>query len=117
MLEEWHAARHGSPLPECMLPPLGFVVEDERGACAALFCYQSYGVGVAFIDHAFSRPKLSMKKAIEAFWKIMLAIMLACEDTHRLFRVCSNAAIARVLLKMGFQKAPEQNLTNLFYLN
>lgn len=106
MLAAWHAARHASALPEFLLPPLGFVVEDERGALAALFCYQSYGVGVAFLALAFSRPTLSMREAKAAFHLLIHGIILACEDTHKLFRCVTLPAIGRVLKSWGFIADP-----------
>jgi hypothetical protein len=113
MLTAWHSSRHESPLPECLLPPLGFVVEDEHGACAALFCYQSYGVGVAFLAFAFSRPGTSFFVAKRAFNLCMKAIILACEDTHRLFKCVTLPPIGRVLKSWGF--IPDPFISNNYY--
>jgi hypothetical protein len=113
---QWHEARHGYALAVQLLPPLGFMVTDEQGPLAALFCYQSYGVGVAFIDLALSRPGTSFKAAKRAFYLCLQAIILACEDTHKLFRVTCEGPITRVLMAMGFQRAPQAHLDNLYFL-
>ena len=115
-LQAWHEARHGYALSALLLPPLGFVVTDERGPCAALFCYQSYGVGVAFIDLALSRPGTSFAEAKKAFSLCLKAIVLACDETHKLFRISCDKPITRVLSSMGFQRAPQGNLDNLYLL-
>jgi hypothetical protein len=116
MLQGWHESRHGYELAAVLLPPLGFVVELDGVPIAALFCYQSYGVGVAFIDIALSRPGTSFLVAKRAFNLCLQAIILACDDTHKLFRINCDAAITRVLTAMGFKRAPQPHLDNLYFL-
>lgn len=117
-LADWHRARHFSELSPEILPPLGFVVSDENGLLAALFCYQSYGVGVAFIDVALSRPGLSFASAKEAFSMCIAAIILACADTHKLFRIHSGElAITRVLISLGFKRMIQGRGDNLFLIS
>jgi hypothetical protein len=72
-VSSWWEARHGVPLMETLLPPLGIIVEDEKGPCAALWCYECFGVGVCFLEFAISRPgqsvrrtKVAMAMAVEA---------------------------------------------------
>lgn len=115
-LQRWHEERHGYALAAVLLPPLGFIVTDDHGPLAALFCYQSYGVGVAFIDLALSRPGTSFRAAKRAFHLCLQAIILACEDTHKLFRITCEKPITRVLTAMGFRPAPQAHLDNLYFL-
>ena len=63
MVSGWHEARHGVPLPETILPPLGIISEDEHGPVAVWFAYQSLGVGVAFLEACVTRPGLTLQQA------------------------------------------------------
>jgi hypothetical protein len=113
-LSAWHEARHSTPFPAAILPPLGFVVEQGAQPIAALFCYQSFGVGVAFIDIALSRPGLSLAHARRAFFMCLSAIILACADTHKIFRAFPHPAIARILKTMGFSAVSDNPTENLY---
>ena len=108
MLSEWWAVRHPEAFPAALLPPLGVIVLDEDGPACVLFCYESYGVGVAFLELAISRPRMSLEHSTECFKKavescIYLAGKLAQPPgDFRFFRCFTDPGIARILGGMGF---------------
>ena len=106
--EAWWGARHKSSFPAAMLPPLGVVLEDMRGPAAMLWCYESYGVGVAFLEFSITRPGLSLKEArlavrhtIEACC-VLAGSRVQPPAKFRVFRGNTSKTLARELSRMGF---------------
>lgn len=109
MLSGWWDA-HGlkGGFPRALLPPLGIMVSDAEGPCAALWCYESFGVGVAFLEFPVSRPGLSSRRAADAFSTAVTGCMMMAgklaqpPGEYRVFRSCTLPGIARVMQRMGF---------------
>lgn len=112
LAEQWWEARHpGSPLPAALLPPLGVVIEDTVGPAGMLWCYESFGVGVGFLEFPVTRPGLSMRAAGTV---MALAVCACCHlagqstdppGEFRVFRVATPGPIARFLTRLGFRFA------------
>lgn len=124
-LNAWRMHRHSaqSPLAETTLPPLGVVVEDEHGPAGALFCYESFGVGVGILELALSRPGLSVKRAgaVMAF-AVCACVQLAGklvepQGEFRLFRSASPPVIVRFLKRLGFVQADSTPHFTMFLRN
>lgn len=100
----WYEARHGQPLAETILPPLGVIVEDEHGPAGALFAYQSLGIGVAFLECVVSRPGFSPAEAHAILGRCLEGIeaVLRKEDYGILRCFVESDALARALKRHGF---------------
>lgn len=111
MVEEWwsgHAS--GRALVESMLPPVGIVVERDGEPVAALWCYLSAGVGVAFLESPVARPGMSIKRTSEVMAFAMGAIEAVCErHDYGLLIVNTLPGIGRWLQRnCGFLPAGER---------
>jgi len=114
--EWWNAHAPGTEFPAGILPPLGVLVVDGDGPVAALWCYESYGVGVAFLEFPVSRPGLSAAVAAAAFRGAADAcVKLAGE--FRVFRCFTLPAIARVLGRTGWTIEPTPRTAVTLYLH
>lgn len=106
--EAWWSRRHDSAFPAETLPPLGVVVEDRRGPSAMLWCYECFGVGVAFLEFSITRPGLSLKEARRAVqYTIEACCVLAGkgvkpEADFTVFRGTTTGPLSRELSRMGF---------------
>lgn len=104
MVSGWYQARHGTPMPETDLPPLGLIVEDAQGPAAALWAAQWNGVGVADACRFVTRPGLSLRKARAAGLRCLegaCAILKA--DFYELLKCfCPRPAMWRELRRVGF---------------
>ena len=121
--EWWEAHAPGTEFPVGILPPLGVLVVDGDGPVAALWCYESYGVGVAFLEFAVSRPGLSAAAAAAAFQAaadacVKLAGQLVVPPGEfRVFRCFTLPAIARVLGRSGWTVEPTLRTAATLYLH
>lgn len=110
LVNDWWQARHGAmaDLPQAMLPPLGVIVEDSAGPLFALWCYESAGVGVAFIEWPVSRPGLTVAQTREAFQRAVESIILTAgkcwnpPGDYNVFRANVCPAVFRSIKEMGF---------------
>lgn len=102
----WHEARHGEPLPETMIPPIGIIVEDSNGPVAAVFAGQYAGIGIAQADHFLTRPGLSFSAALRAGKRVLFGLreVLKRWDYGILRCYTDCAALGRVLIWLGFKK-------------
>ena len=120
LLSSWWKDRHGAMVGSALLPPLGVVVEDIEGPAGMLFCYECYGVGMAFLEFACSRPGLSLRRASAVMG---MAVSGCCAlagkavvppAVIKLFRVSAAPAVARFLRRLGFHfcdgGAPQRGL-------
>lgn len=116
MIALWRLAHVDGPVDPVVLPPCGIVVEDEGGPIAALWCYESAGIGVGHLELPLSRPGLSMAQATEAFRFAVESIMELAgkgwqpQGTYGIFRVSAPPSIARVLSRMGWKRESEREL-------
>lgn len=105
MLRQW-AEFHGRELATEVLPPLGVIVSRDGEPEAALFVYLSVGVGVAFLEHAITRPMLSAKKTRESLMHATTAILAAAREQgegYNVFIAYTVPAIARTLNRNGWK--------------
>jgi hypothetical protein len=114
LLVEWCEAHGAQATPPNLLSPLGVVVQQNGQDCAMLFLYYALSAGVAFVDGAATRPKLSAKEAIDCF---EFAIeYLRQEARHQGYAVMvANVcpAIARCLSRIGFYRQ-EEGMVRMF---
>ena len=108
MAAAWWGHRHPSPFPAGGLPPLGVVVEDKDGPACMLWCYECYGVGVAFLEFLITRPALSVKQARTVGREAVTACcamagqMVEPPCAYKIFRAATTAPLFRELSRMGF---------------
>lgn len=117
MLRQW-AEFHGRKLNEEVLPPLGVIVSRGGKPEAALFVYLSVGVGVAFLEHAMTRPMLTPRKARESLMHATSAVVAAARDQgdgYNVFIAYTVPAIARTLERNGW--TPTGQRESLCHLN
>jgi hypothetical protein len=110
-VSSWWEERHAEQLPHATLPPLGVVVELNGEMQAALWVYECYGVGVAYLEWPVTRPGLSGGEAGRAMNLAVAACMylagkrLEPVGWYSVFRtVTPYSAIARHLERIGFQR-------------
>ncbi len=111
-LSDWWQARHGAlaDFPVEMLPPLSVIVEDEEGPCFFISCYESFGVGVAFLEYPVSRPGMTPRQTRDAAAFGIAAIKeLAgkrCNPPaeYVVFKAVPSESLFRAMSGMGFVK-------------
>jgi hypothetical protein len=109
----WWWARHGYPFPEILLPPLGVVVNRGHEPVAALWAYQSVGIGVAFLEFAITRPGLSLREAHAAMGFALMAVeLILTRDNYSVIRCFAGPAVARAAKRHGFH-GEHGNLTKI----
>ncbi len=120
MVMSWLLQR-GMDFEDIALPPLGCVVEDETGPCAALFCAEPIGFGCAYLELPVSRPGLPLAQSMAAFKLAVESIIQVagkCAEPpgeFHSFRAVTPAPLARVLLRMGFVRETEEPLIPMIY--
>lgn len=121
MVERWWNERNPEPLHLALLPPLCVIVENSCGPVAFLACFESFGVGVAFLEFPVSVPGLSLKDARSALlFAVASVIQLAgtgagAAGEYKIFRVSTLPGIARVLRRFGFNPDGPEGRLNLLY--
>jgi hypothetical protein len=104
MVDAWWRARRRSGFPENMVPPLGVIAERDGKPLAALWAYQSAGIGVAFLEFAVTAPGLSFKDARAALGRALLGIeAILRRDGYSVARCFCAPAMARALRAFGFR--------------
>ena len=100
----WWEARRGQPLPEVLLPPIGVIVEGDGVPVAALWCYQSVGIGVCFLEFLCTPPQLCPKSARRAIkMAVDACVMIAkAQGDYAYFRCIAEPLLAREVAKLGF---------------
>lgn len=114
LISGWYQRRHGKPLPETLLPPLGVVCEDWEGPIGAAWAIQALGIGIAYLDPVITRPGLTPQQSRDAIrWCLEgLTAALKSQDYGLLRCHPESSVLAGELLKMGFDGANN----NLFKL-
>lgn len=109
LVNEWAVARGLTPLLETLLPPIGVIVERAGVPMCALWCYESYGIGSALIDHAVSSPGLSVEDARGAFGMAIASCVTLAKShgDYGHFRCFTSDACGRVLKSLGWQCTSE----------
>ncbi len=104
LISGWWQARHGSPLMETLLPPLGIIVERSGAPLGALWCYECIGIGVCFLEYPVTRPGMALVEA-RAVMSLAIEACIAAAKAHgdySLFRCSTLPAIGRMLGSLGW---------------
>jgi hypothetical protein len=113
-ISAWWRARGNRLFAETLLPPLGLVVELNDEPVAALWCYESYGIGVAFLEFPCTKPGIGPVLATRALSMAeeTIAEILRRRGTHGLLIAHTIRSIARVLERhAGYKRAAEGMIT------
>lgn len=102
MITEWQKVHGRSALPETVIPPLALIAMLDGEPMAFACCYQSHGIGVAFLEWLTTRPGLSPATAREALGHVIGSIKECTKDTHGLLIGYCAPVIAREAEKLGF---------------
>ncbi len=97
--------RSDGELYETLLPPLGVIVECGGEPLAALWCYESFGIGVAFIDFPCTAPGLPPRVAHNAlvFAEHAIVTVLRSNGQHKLIRGFCQPRHAATIKRMGYK--------------
>lgn len=63
MVNEWHRWHGAGELRETILPPDGFIAQEDGRDVAAVWCYFATGIGVGHVEWLVSAPGLSVERA------------------------------------------------------
>jgi len=106
----WYAEhRNGEVFPEMVLPPHGVIASVDGQPAAALWVYLSFGIGVAHVHWAVSRPGAGIGVLGLAFRAAMAWVEDVCRahDCHLIF-ANTLPRIAAWLPRLGFQGKSER---------
>lgn len=111
MVSAWWKAHRGETaiLPMGELPPLGMILELDGAPAAALWCYETYGTPVAFLEWPVSRPLLSLETARMAFSALIQAVVQAAGQSveppaeYTVFRALPDGPMSAFLKAQGFE--------------
>jgi hypothetical protein len=118
MLDEWWAYHKEAKMHAIRLPPLGIIVEDDAGPVAALWCYETFGTGVAWLAVPVTRPQLDYARASTVLAFAIMAMTQLAGTGHEpkgqftCFRVIGPKSMGRLLERLGFTHQPDR--TNYF---
>jgi hypothetical protein len=105
MISEWCYFHGKHPRPEPMLPKCGVICEMEGEPVSALFLCMDNSSGMCMADHAVSKPRLPLKKALLAFRHCMACLQkIAIGLGYHTMAVFTYEGIAKVLKNQGFQE-------------
>jgi len=114
LLTEWWLAHDGQRRPETILPRCGVVCSINDKPAAALFLHMDNSCGMCMVEHAVSRPGLSLKKARAAFGHCVACLKkIAGVHGYHTMAVYCPEPIAYILERTGFSRG-EDNLVQLF---
>ena len=103
MICDWWAAHHRSIRPMHYLPKCGVICEINSKPASALFLHMDNSCGMCMIDHAVSRPKLSLANSMLAFkHSISCLRKVSREFGYHSVWICTYPGIARILARLGF---------------
>lgn len=96
--------RTGGVFAETILPPLGVIVEYQGEPVAALWCYESYGIGVAFLEFPCTRPGIPPGLAWRALaWaEHAITSVLRSRGEHKLVRAFAKPRHAQAMKRLGY---------------
>lgn len=114
LLVDWCNAHGAEPTPASLLPPLGVVVQMNGEDAAMLFLYYALSAGVAFVDAAATRPKLSAKQAIDCFGCALEFLKAeARQDGYAVIMANVSKPMSRCLSRLGFY-TQEEGMVRMF---
>lgn len=100
---QWWKARNHWIVPKELLHQLGYVLERNGSAEAAIFVYPTAGLGVAHAKFIVGRPGKTLKQSRDDFEILFNGVKhcLAALDYHMVFVDCSKV-VGRELVRHGF---------------
>ena len=104
-IQNWFQRIDGGAPHVDHLPPLGIIAEDRDGPLAAVFAYQSLGVGVCFPEWCIVRPDAGIYRKLAGVGEALKALekMLLLDDYTYLRIAILDERIARIAAKrFGF---------------
>jgi hypothetical protein len=107
-VSSWWQGR-GEMFAETILPPLGVVVEQAGEMIAALWCYESFGIGVAFLEFPCTKPGIPPGLAFRglAWAEHAIITILRSKGGHKLVRAFAQPRHAVAMRRMGYQQDRE----------
>jgi hypothetical protein len=112
-LEWWQ--RHGwDGVPEKVLPPLGWIAENEDRDICAIWAYLTAGKGIAWMEWLVSNPEaspLEVRRGIKALVDTAKMTLHAL-DYNIVLTSCIQPSLVRVLQAEGFT-VTDQGVTHL----
>ena len=103
MIADWWDYRNNFPFPFALLPPLGIIAELNGEPSACCWLYMAVNVGVCWIEHAISRPKLSFRQSRTAFGLVVGTLEAAAKDNDYGYMIAhASTPVTRVLKGFGF---------------
>lgn len=90
-------------------PPCGIIIERNGIPEMCAFLYLSVGIGVAFVDLVFTRPGVSLAKALETF-DFCSGLLRAVAKTHDygVIRGFTANILSRMATRKGWQRDPKR---------
>jgi hypothetical protein len=114
LLTEWWLAHDGQRRQASVLPKCGVICLVNDKPAAALFLHMDNSCGMCMVEHAVSRPGLSLKKARAAFGHCVAVLKkIAGVHGYHTMAVYCPEPIAYILERTGFARG-EENLVQLF---
>lgn len=100
---EWWE-RSSGVFAETILPPLGVIVEQEGEPIAAMWCYESFGIGVAFLEFPCTKPGIPPGLAWRALsWaEHAIVTILRKNGGHKLVRAFAQPRHAQAMQRIGY---------------
>lgn len=111
MVNEWSRAAGMPGLCDAAVPPLGIIAGDAAGPAAVMWCFESFGCGVAWLEYAMARPGLGWDAVANVLGVLVCALMASAGKSvdppgeYHTFRACGRLANLRVLRRLGFVHA------------
>lgn len=89
-------------------PPCGIIIERNGIPEMCAFLYMPVGIGVAFVDFVFTRPGVSLAKALETF-AFCSGLLCAVAKTHDygVIRGFTEGTISGLATRKGWQQDPK----------
>jgi hypothetical protein len=92
MVQKWWVASGCPPVSLSQLQTIGLIgYTDENEPACALWAYRSKGVGVAFLEHLITSPKIvsPMKKIRAMHYMVDHLIDILQMDGYQMIRACT----------------------------
>jgi hypothetical protein len=114
LLTGWWLSHDGQRRPASILPKCGVICLIDDKPSTALFLHMDNSCGMCLVEHAVSRPGLTLKKARTAFAHCVAVLKkIAGVHGYHTMAVYCLEPIAYILGRAGFARG-EQNLVQMF---
>lgn len=116
MVNEWSMAAGMPGLDASQIPPLGIIASNSTGPAAAMWCFECFGCGVAWLEFAVARPGLAWAVVANVLGVLACALMASAGKSveppgeYHTFRAAGRLSSFRVLRRLGFQDCGSYHL-------